>query len=739
MSRFSSVSIDTTVNGSATKILSLSIPSNYVNISKIKIIPSNLSYHYIFSIYSSPNCLANELVYSTDETSGLIVDPIRDNGTNKSEISYSFVAAYEDKQETSQLYIKIENKESSSLGLSGYIIVDELAGSAGGASTYDFSRPEKLHALAFSENLKITFGITAEINTSTVDSAEFRAKYIAPGSTLMPYYDLRTESEGGTFEDNGSTQIIITGLEATSSGCQYIMESEYAGRWYYVWRLHNSSGWSVWSDGNETPSRVFQFIDTTSENVDSGPPSDWYIYLRNGPIPNTVEVVAGRPQTNGNVILWYAVQIKDADTGSWVTLLDGSDADHMKWDGREVSLTLNEGRFALTDESSSGFGTAAAGDLLLVDVRGGEWDEAYCQWAVIKSIIDNKIYIDGFLRPQVLSDLRAIIIKPPWAWSENGYLGGEAASGFWTSSVYFIGDRETREFISAPIPIPDTVTNPEARVWFENPYSRSDDNLNHTTGSAGLPVAMQWTRFNDHRWWIPIYGPDKWATLSFDSNGYLNINAVTPRPSDSSNYGHYYGIIGHFDVYPTPDGKCKFSWTFDNLNLPAYTGADLDETSGIFLGFRHLYSNYPHLGLMCGLANYRTNSKPRLFVAYHYLMGPSLSYFSYFYYTEIDRPSSGSTIDFELELSENSTYHTTAPTLFRARVNGGSWTSVDLSGIEPQDFSTNCPMINPLVPVIGFEETYHTAGKSLSDYDCRLTSFSVNDGIIRQHRIVKAR
>jgi hypothetical protein len=80
----------------------------------------------------------------------------------------------------------------------------------------------------------------------------------------------------------------------------------------------------------------------------------------------------------------------------------------------------------------------------------------------------------------------------------EGYLGDEPNRGLWGRTWWNEGekgDTTTQTFCTEPIVIPSglTVSDIQARAWFENIYSRSDDEIYSPFGSAGqrsIPVAV---------------------------------------------------------------------------------------------------------------------------------------------------------------------------------------------------------------------------------------------------------
>jgi hypothetical protein len=80
----------------------------------------------------------------------------------------------------------------------------------------------------------------------------------------------------------------------------------------------------------------------------------------------------------------------------------------------------------------------------------------------------------------------------------EGYLGDEPNRGLWGRTWWNEGekgDTTTQTFCTEPIVIPSglTVAEIQARAWFENIYSRSDDDIYSPFGSAGqrsIPIVL---------------------------------------------------------------------------------------------------------------------------------------------------------------------------------------------------------------------------------------------------------
>lgn len=753
--RFVQVPFIVTIAAGGVASFGVTIPANIINVAKIKIIPSIPAAPSQVMICQENTYSSAGTVYKTKQFTGTLVDPIEDDGVSKVERTQGFVCSYEDLANSLQLYLRITNSHSASVTYTGTIWVDPEY--SHGSSGVIVGVPDGLDARAYASGLTITTGVTALRNNSTIDSAEFRAIFIAPGTLELPYYDLRTVAEGGTLVHDGITTLVITGISANEDGAQYIFTSTAAGRWYYAWRLHNSVGWSNWTDGNQYPIRVAKWVDTRDLNaVDGGPPADWDIWLEDGPASNTVVARATRPATNGDIINWFVVQVKDGATGTWTSLYNGPDVDNLKWNGQAVPLSLSAWRNSLVDASAGGFGTAARGDVVLLDVRGGAWNEQHCQWATIRSISGNTINIDGYFRPQVTSDLRAVIIKPPWAWTSGGYLGGYAGKGWWpqkkSEEMIFIGDTGTTEFKTSPIVIPSTVAQPEARAWFENNYSRADDNLNHSVGMLGLPGTRLWTSFNDRRWFLPIYASPVFATVSLGNDGKVTIASVDPRLA-AGNPGSIFGVRGHFSVFPGTAGTIILRAKWTNVTIPAYSGPnpteDSREGTGLFLGQMNPWG-YQTVSILWAATwgNYRTNANVRFLQgeggtnAPEYLpridahaLGANPGY------VDVARPVAGYTLEIKAGFSTGvgvGADANMAMTTCEYRINSGAWVAIPTIALGKGVAYTNAA-IEGIIPTIGVIEGFHLAGGNLSGWTAKLSEFEVITGTIRQFRLQSVR
>jgi hypothetical protein len=759
--RYADLTYSATVAANTTKSCTLAIPFSIINIAKIRMIQSVSSSPTTLAIYKDAAHTASKKVYSTAEYTGALIDPIEDTGVVAIERNQGFVCAYEDEADTSTLYFTIFNNSAVSVTYDLTITVDITYSHTGSGIVTGV--PEQLNASASASELVITSVVSAAKNNSTIDQADFRAIFVAAGDIPLASYDLRTIAEGGTFNPDGITGLDITGITAIDSGTQYVFTSASAGTWFYAWRLHNSIGWSNWTDGNITPSHVTQFV-STRNTADSGPPSDWDIVLQDGPVSNSLICLATRPAVNGDVINGFFVQIKDGSTGAWTSLQNGPDADNLKYDGTAVSLSLSAGGTILTKADGLGWGTAGPGDLVLLDVRGnGEtWDESQCQWGTVYYVYNsNTLILKNILRPQVYSDMRAIIIKPPWAWSTGGYLGGYAKHGFWPQRKLdedlFIGDTDTQQFQTTSIIIPSGVVAPEARVWFENNWSRNDDGINHTDSMIGLPTQMTWTKFNNSRWWTPKYDVPDFALVNVRPDGPVDIAASQPRPSTQYSPGIIVGVQGHFSVHPDTQGRVMMRVKFENVYIPQYSNANTSEKNNegtiLFLTFKSPYGLYTdNLAVTAAWGNYRDEAT--ISFGGVNLLGLDANWnnsnWGYIGGTPttthqlITRPTPPYILELRIGLTIGSTNLQHCVTTLEYRLGGtgsyvaypnvaqGNWGSGNTGGANL--------FVQGFVPFVGLLETTHNIFGNynglITDYTARITEFAVEYGVIRQHRLV---
>ncbi len=364
--------------------------------------------------------------------------------------------------------------------------------------------PDDLQTMGAADGLYMISGVIAEKWNAGIYEAEFRAKWFA--NVQSKYADLRTITEGGTLEDNGTTEIIEIGLQATEEGCHWDWNGTTAGQgvWYFAYRLKNLEGWSVWSDGNDTPEFVVDYIKTKDAALATdGPPEDWSTTIQQGPSPGTVVVKVTRPTINGALIYFAFFQIKDYSSesafGSFLPIDSNDDPAQIIYDGSNVSHTYNKNTGTITiDDSMADFfadsDSAPNGMMILMDVRGaGNFARDYCRWQGLLPSQVNGGTITGagaLTPPQIdadsdglITDVRLMIVRPPWEWDTGGYL---AQDGFWMGEYWEGGgDASTEEFVSKPFTLPagTTIDQIGARVWFANSYS-----VGSNEDSSGQPI-----------------------------------------------------------------------------------------------------------------------------------------------------------------------------------------------------------------------------------------------------------
>lgn len=668
MSRFTTASFTTASVAGSGGVLdhTLTIPANSLDIARIKITPSIGAGAQKVEIFIAPTRAASELLWSTGEwTAAVLNDPGDGAGAA---VKQGWVVPYEDSAEALSMYFRFTNQHTVAKTYDVEIDYEYLATDESGI----YGVPEGLIASGMANGLTIVTGVVASKNNETMYASELRCKRVDKGLINQPQ-DLRTVLEGGSWVPDGVDNI-QQDLGATRSGAQFTFVSASQGRWYYVWRLRNTVGWSRWTDGNITPENVTQYVDTQEASLaDTGPPADWEVWVEEGPSTGTIVVHASRPKINGNNLLWWCVQVKDGATGSWLALDNGVAPSEVKYDGSAVNHTLSADRTTLT-KAASGWGTAAAGDLILLDVRGSNFDVNYCQWGTVESVGTNSIVTAGFFRPQTSSGLRLKVVKPPWAWIGSGYLGDQDNAGMWPSGneatiegglgLGWIGGQDinrdvvTQEFVTTPINVPTAVVAPEARVWFENIYCRSDDNTYSSgmSGGGGIFTAPKnFTNFNDRDLWLPVYPADSWGTLTFNNDGTVSM---TTKTTQAAAHGAT-GVISRFRLYPESSGTIKVYAKFTGVTMPVGSAADDVYHIGI-VSLMHQHSDFFTKGV--SLASKGTTSgtvvfdgvylSPKLFVS---AATPDADCVAYTKTPSFTRPPSSSIVELRFEVSQRTT------------------------------------------------------------------------------------
>ena len=290
------------------------------------------------------------------------------------------------------------------------------------------------------------------------------------------------------------------------------------GKWFFAFRFKNSTGWSVWTDGNDTPEVVSDLVDMTAKTYyDTDKVEDWTVWMTPGP-SNSVICHASRPKIQGEKITNVAFHLRDAildPDPTFDQLDDDNDPPETTYDGTSAAHKYNNktGVIMRTDESTGGWGTADENDIVLIDVRdNGNFGVDYCFAGTIKSAGDidtDSITIqkgmffpvtadsgEGTSEP-IWTNLRIKIVKPWWFWNTEGYLGG-TGDGWWSMGFLDMdqrGDILTEEFISDPIPIPQTVDffKLAVRAIFTTDYSMTDGRI----WTVGCDVAGYEVRLPD--------------------------------------------------------------------------------------------------------------------------------------------------------------------------------------------------------------------------------------------------
>jgi hypothetical protein len=378
--------------------------------------------------------------------------------------------------------------------------------------------PDDLEVSSIDPSLHCVFRAQPWKYKENITGAGFRAKYFATEQSAP--VDLRTVAEGGTLVHDGTNEWAIDDLVANIFGAEYELDAPAAGYIYYAFQFQSTAGDSVWSDGNRTPHHVEHFL-PTDQTASAGPPSDWWVEVEADAVNHRVRVKASRPKTNGDKIWSWCGQIKDNRTGQWKSVAydwsgsgyEPTDAYNIRYgdlldsnDGDIGHAVSNDNR-RFTRESGTGLtgyhypaggDYLRVGDLVLFDPTGGAWTEESCQWGIVDSIqglksgfnVATATYFDiqnrlRNTRTVAQTDLRLIAVDPPWTWTGEGFFGAQPNKGwfeenFWKGTQH--GDKTTEIFIGPWMDVPSAVplANIEARVWFDNGYSVSDNGV--TTG-----------------------------------------------------------------------------------------------------------------------------------------------------------------------------------------------------------------------------------------------------------------
>ncbi len=405
-----------------------------------------------------------------------------------------------------------------------------VVGSTWAASAVDYSArsirlipstevPDQLlwtQAIALEKSIMFYCG--AEKWNANIEEAEFRA-YRVPEGTNPQSVDLRIVAEGGTFAHNGQDQIIVSDIIADWKGFMYeLFYGAYTGLWFWAIRIKNENGWSNWTDGNREPQYVTDNVDTASNAIfDVGPPADFTAKIKAGVQTGTAVIECTRPATNGNRIFSVCFQIRDATAGSWRNLDANAGAAETLYDGSEIDHTFNPLTGELRKDSGTYGDAATEGGLLLIDVRQSSFDHRCCHWIEVSPDQFDGATITGLNSIRTAFDLnandeynllRVKIVRHPKVWNATDPAAND--DGFQGPSGYYkrtfltpqnLGDVESDVFVSPPFVIPTglAITDLEARIWFENTYSISDDEystdviVESATTTANIPILLHAT------------------------------------------------------------------------------------------------------------------------------------------------------------------------------------------------------------------------------------------------------
>lgn len=752
MGRYTQDSFTTaSIGAGATLTLDRDISADYIDIHYISLIPSVVSGSTVVSIHTKSARGAGDLLYETLGWAGAsFTDPIEDVGGVYNPRNEGFVCRYEDEDGANKLYLSIFNDSGDA---KTYDVVISYVQSPFTASVTGV--PGDLYARAVANLLTCASGVEARVNNVGITEAEFRAKYYAYGSLFPESVDLRTVAEGGTFAHNGTTNLVITGIPADKTGAQHYWTSLAQGRWYFAWKLKNGVGWSVWTDGNDTPSEVTQWFETNT-NEDNGPPAGWQVTIEKADATNYYIVRATRPRTNGNVIMWWSAQVKDTSSGSWRAVDANAGAAQTKYDGSGANHTYDPTTNTLTTPGT--WGTAAVGDLILYDVRGDtNWTLANCCWCTVSSISGTDIHVyGGGGRLALLStahqtlgiydQIRLKIVKGPWEWNTEGYLGDQINRGFWEGRTEGLGippllDKTTKTFVSEPIYISPAHTAVGARVWFQNTYSRSDDGVTVSSGISGGPGIITdgwtWYAFNDRDWWVPSCQQADNVRLTLETDGTVTSGPNALLPATSNAFGAS-GVVGRFKIYPTVDGKIQIraKWT---VNLQSGTVEAISSTLAMIMDTdqMHLYptTSRDTTPPAYGFHRYYSASGPVYKLVFAHRRGWAYNNFQDFnasaIITEDYDPAPGMPCDVELRLTiqEDVTSFTEKCVVWKTyeyQVAGGGWNTIALTpGAYMYELRT------PLMGLWGYIPAliYHQEAAVPGDY-ATLKEFQVAYGVL---------
>jgi hypothetical protein len=355
-----------------------------------------------------------------------------------------------------------------------------------------------LQVYAYGAALRIFTGVIAEKYAGNIDMAEFRAYFLAKGTTFPTSVDLRLVTEKGTFAPNGTTSLQVEGIYADKEGADYTFVSANEGRWWIDWRLYDPiEGWSNWYSGDSTPSNVTFYLDVVSDGlVDTAPPAGWAVRVV-AESATSFFIEVDRPTSYSKRITGVAYQFRDSTAGSLRALDANAGASVVHYDGSAVNHTYDPIACTIT-KASGNYGDAATyGGLLIADVRASSFDKQYTNWMYLLPEQFDGVTITGVKRllPQFAMvggkylNVRLKIVAPLSTWVTEGYSGAQGIDQqlLW-QTLDNGGDISSTIFRSKSFALPAgmVMANLKGRVFFTNNYSTSDDNTEGGLGTSRL-------------------------------------------------------------------------------------------------------------------------------------------------------------------------------------------------------------------------------------------------------------
>jgi hypothetical protein len=493
--------------------------------------------------------------------------------------------------------------------------------------------PGGIEIFGYAIGLRICSGAFAKEFNSGISKAEFRAYFVASGETFPEYVDMRTASEGGTFEHDGTTKLQIEDIFADEEGAAYSFVSAAQGRWYIAWRLFDSvEGWSDWSDGNENPAKVQHYVDTGDPTlVDTGPPANWEVVVKQG-TALTFLVEATRPATNGNRIVGAVFQYKDSSTGSWRDIDADAGPAVVRYDGSAINHTYDPVACTITKPSGDYGDAATLGGLLLVDVRASNFDNKYVdRWVFLEASDISGTTISGVkdLHLQITpnaegnyENVRVKIVTPLSEWDTEGYFAEKGAEALIYWNRVEGGDIASEVFRSRAFAIPAgvTVSNLEARVFFMNDYSVSDDDTTGSyssegddpSGGGGEIGPRSWDDFDNPGIWERRLHP-YWAVSLNNNCCYVyqtNNNQLANNCMVSGAALPMGGLMFKGWVIPDQSGHMSFETTFRILGGDDMGGTARRCFAGVGVFAVGSYSDIPYQIFGWGFDNDNNNLHP---------------------------------------------------------------------------------------------------------------------------------